>query len=219
MLSPGTGNGVALSYNGTSVGTIAAPGGAAFGHLLIYGYAGNDTMRLSGGLTVPALLFGGDGNDTVDASGSSANNVLVGGAGTDALTGGSGRDLLIGGPGADTVRGGGGDDILIGGYTDYDANVQALLAIMKEWGRTDATYTTRVNHLNGSLSGGLNVVGTTRILLTASTVHATGTVTDDKAVDSLYGDAGTDWFFARKKGANKDKVNDLGTGEVVTEIS
>jgi hypothetical protein len=219
VLSPGAGNGVALSYNGTSVGTLAAPGGAAFGHLLIYGYAGNDTLRLTGGLTVPALLFGGDGNDAIDASGSGANNVLVGGAGTDALTGGSGRDLLIGGPGADTVRGGGGDDVLIGGYTDYDADVPALLAVMKEWGRTDADYNTRVRHLSGSLSGGWNAVGTTPILLTASTVHASGTVNDDSAVDSLYGDAGTDWFFARKRGSRKDRVNDPGTGEVVTEVS
>jgi hypothetical protein len=219
VLSPGTGSGVALSYNGTSVGTIAAPGGATFGHVFIYGYAGNDTLRLTGGLSVPALLLSGDGNDTIDASGSSASNVLVGGAGTDALTGGSGRDLLIGGPGADTVRGGGGDDILIGGHTDYDANAPALLAIMKEWGRTDVDYNTRVRHLSGSLSGGWNVVSTTPILLTASTVHATGTVNDDSAVDSLYGDAGTDWFFARKRGSRKDRVNDLGTGEVVTEVS
>ncbi|HYT91905.1 MAG TPA: hypothetical protein VEL76_24540, partial [Gemmataceae bacterium] len=219
VLSPGTGNGVALSYNGTSVGTITAPGGAAFGHLLIYGYASNDTIRLTGGLTVPALLFGGDGNDTIDASGSSANNVLVGGAGADALSGGSGRDLLIGGLGADTLRGGGGDDILIGGYTDHDANVQALLAIVKEWGRTDADYNTRVKHVNGSLSGGWNVIGTTRILLTASTVHTAGTVDDDNAVDNLYGDAGTDWFFARKKGSRRDRVNDLGTGEVFSEVS
>ena len=57
MLSPGTGQGVALSYNGASVGTIVAPGGAVFGHLFIYGYAGNDTLRLSSGLAVPALLF------------------------------------------------------------------------------------------------------------------------------------------------------------------
>src|SRR5207302_5325888 len=126
-----------------------------FAHLLVYGYGGNDTLRLTGGLTVSAFLFGGDGNDTLDAGGSTANNVLVGGAGADALTGGTGRDLLIGGLGADTLRGGGGDDILIGGYTDYDANVQALLAVMKEWGRTDATYNTRVNHLSGT-SGGLN---------------------------------------------------------------
>jgi FG-GAP-like repeat/RTX calcium-binding nonapeptide repeat (4 copies) len=214
VLSPGTGNGVAVSINGTSVGTFAAPGGVAFAHLLVYGYGGNDILRLTGGLTVPAFLFGGDGNDTLDASGSTANNVLAGGAGIDSLTGGSGRDLLIGGLGADTLRGGGGDDILIGGYTDYDANLTALCSIMKEWGRTDADYSTRVKHLSGSLSGGLNG----SYFLTGTTVH---TVYDDTAADSLWGEAGLDWFFTKKPppGKTKDKVNDLSTGEVVTTLS
>src|SRR6185436_10245015 len=67
VLSPAAGNTVGLSINGTSVGTLAAPGGAAFGHLLVYGYGGNDTLRLTGGLTAPAFLFGGDGNDILDA--------------------------------------------------------------------------------------------------------------------------------------------------------
>jgi hypothetical protein len=212
VLSPGTLNGVALSINGTSVGTIVAPGGVAFGHLLVYGYGGNDTLRLTGGLTVPAFLFGGDGNDTMDAGGSTGNNVLVGGAGADALTGGSGRDLLTGGLGSDTLRGGGGDDILIGGYTDYDANLTALCAVMNEWGRTNADYSTRVKHLSGSLSGGLNG----SYLLTGTTVH---TVYDDGSIDNLWGEAGTDWFFARTSGKYKDKVNDKSTGEVVTALS
>jgi hypothetical protein len=219
VVSPGTGNSVALTYNGYSVGSFSAAGGVAFGHVLVYGYGGSDTLRVSGSLSVPAFLFGGDGNDTLDASGSTANNVLVGEGGNDGLSGGSGRDLLSGGRGSDTARGGSGDDILIGGYTDYDGNLAALCAIMKEWGRGDANYTSRVNHLNGTLSGGLNVIGSTRILLTASTVHTTGTVNDDSAVDSLYGEAGSDWFFARKKGPRKDKVNDLSTGEVFTEVS
>src|SRR5204863_4203025 len=134
----------------------SAPGGAAFAHLLVYGNGGDDTIRLAGNLAVPALLFGGDGNDTLDAGGSTANNVLVGGAGNDTLLGGSGRDLLIGGAGADTLRAGGGGALLIGGTTDYDANVAALLAVMKEWGRTDVDYNTRVKHLSGTLAGGLN---------------------------------------------------------------
>ena len=143
----------------------------------------------------------------------------MGGTGTDVLYGGGGRDLLIGGLKSDVLKGGGGDDILIGAYTDFDANVQALAAIMKEWGRTDADYSTRVKHLDGSLSGGWNVVGTTRILLTANTVHTNGTVDDDNAPDSLYGDAGLDWFFARRKGRKQDTIYDLSSGEVVTAIS
>src|SRR5207253_7688024 len=195
VLSPGAGNAIALSVSGYSVGSFSAPGGAAFAHLLVYGNGGADTIRLAGNLSVPAFLFGGDANDTLDASGSTANNVLVGGAGNDTLYGGSGRDLLIGGPGADTLRAASGGAILIGGTTDYDANVPAVLAVMKEWGRTDVDYNTRLKHLNGTLGGGLN--GSYR--LTKTTVH------DDNAIDYLYGGAGLDWFFVGN-GKNKDRV-------------
>ena len=61
--------------------------------------------------------------DATDASGSSANNILVGGDGNDTLTDGSGRDILIGGKGNDTLNANGslsGADVVIGGYTDYD---------------------------------------------------------------------------------------------------
>jgi hypothetical protein len=208
-LSPGAGNAIALSVSGYSIGSYSAPGGVAFAHLLVYGYGGDDTIRLSAGLAVPAFLFSGDGNDTLDASGSIANDVLVGGAGNDLLYGGSGRDLLIGGLGSDTLRAGGGGAILIGGTTDSDANVQALLAIMKEWGRTDVDYNTRVKHLQGTLSGGLN--GSYR--LTATTVH------DDNISDSLFGGAGLDWFFVGGHGKkNQDKVYNQASGELITTL-
>jgi hypothetical protein len=208
VLSPGAGNAIALSVSGTSVGSFSAPGGAAFAHLLVYGNGGADTIRLTGNLSVPALLFGGDGNDTLDASGSTANNALVGGTGNETLQGGSGRDLMIGGTGTDTLRAGSGGAILIGGTTDYDGNLSALLAIMKEWGRTDANYSTRVKHLSGTLSGGLN--GSYR--LTKTTIH------DDNAMDNLYGGAGLDWFFVDGNGKKKDKVSGQTSGEVVTSI-
>ena len=100
---------------------------------------------------------------------------------------------------------------MIGGSTDYDANLPALLAVMREWGRTDADYGTRLKHLQGALAGGLN--GSYR--LTTATVH------DDGTVDTLYGWAGMDWFLARKKGSttNKDNVTGAAAGEVVTDIS
>jgi Ca2+-binding RTX toxin-like protein len=208
MLSRGSGNAIDLIVSGYWVGSYSAPGGAAFAHLLVYGYGGDDSIYLSGNVTVPALLFGGDGNDYLNADGSSANNVLVGGAGDDGLYGGSGRDLLIGGLGVDRLRAAYGGALLIGDYTDYDTNVAALLAIMKEWGRTDVDYKTRVRHLNGSLSGGLN--GSIR--LTATTVH------NDNAIDSLYGWAGMDWFFVGGRGKNKDKVYNRASGEVTTTL-
>src|SRR5262249_7759459 len=174
-----------VDANGTldvKIGTTDLGNFKPTGHLIVYGQAGDDTIKLQtatvNGKTVsvstPAFLFGDDGNDTLNTAGSSANNVLEGGAGNDALQAGAGRDLLVGGTGADVLHGDGGDDILVGGTTDYDSNLAALDGIMAEWGRTDADYQTRVKHLNGTRSGGSN--GTT--LLTASTVH------DDAASDT-----------------------------------
>jgi Ca2+-binding RTX toxin-like protein len=120
-------------------------------------------------------------------------------ADTDTLLGGSGNDILIGGLGADTLRGNGGDDILIGGTTSYDSNVAALCAVLREWGRTDISYSTRVSHLKGG-TGGLN----------GAYALTTATVFDDGVADTLYGNAGLDWFFARKTGTagQKDRVQD-----------
>jgi len=188
------------------VGTFSAPGGAAFAHLIVYGYGGDDGLVVSSGVVVPGLLFGGEGNDTIQADGT-ADAVLIGGAGNDSLYGGGGRNVMIGGLGADFLNGGGGDDILIGGYTDYDSSVPALLAILKEWGRTDANYSTRMKHLQGSLGGGLN--GSS--VLIAKTVH------DDGVIDNLYGGTGTDWFFVGGKGKKADTTDKAG-GEVVTSI-
>jgi hypothetical protein len=189
------------------------------GHLIVYGQAGNDTIKLQTAtvsgttvyVTAPAFLFGDDGNDTLNTQGSSANNVLEGGSGNDTLQAGGGRDLLVGGTGADVLHGAGGDDILIGGTTDHDSNLAALNALMAEWGRTDADYQTRVKHLNGTLAGGLN--GST--LLKAG---PGGTVHDDAASDTLFGGGGSDWFFALLSGTNQDTVKDQATGELVTGL-
>jgi Ca2+-binding RTX toxin-like protein len=208
-LGKGPGNAIELLVSDNSVASYSAPGGAAFGHLLVYGNGGDDGIQLFGNLAVPALLFGGAGNDTFITDDSIANNVLVGGAGNDSLYGGSDRDLLIGGMGADTLRAGHGGAILIGGYTEYDANLPALLAIMKEWGRTDADYNTRVKHLQGTSAGGLN--GSYR--LTTATVH------DDAVVDSLNGWDGMDWFFVGGTGKKLDKAYNQTAAELITSIS
>src|SRR5262249_26697297 len=202
VFNPGGGSGtLQVILNSISQGTFSPTG-----HLIAYGDAGDDTIQVAGSIRLPALLFGGDGNDTI--KGGNGNNILVGGAGNDSLIGGSGRDLLIGGTGADTLTGNGDDDILIAGTTDDDANAAALFAVMKEWGRTDESYSTRVNHLlNGIVSGGVTYK------LNPSTVHT------DTAIDVLYGNSGTDWFLAQTGGTNADQVKDKASGEIVTSIS
>ena len=74
---------LSVTINGVSQGTFAAPT-----QLVIYGQAGNDQLKRNTKkigpttyyVTVPAALFGDAGNDTLDARGSTANNILVGGA-------------------------------------------------------------------------------------------------------------------------------------------
>ena len=140
----------------------------------------------------------------LNVSGSSANNVLVGGAGTDRLIGGLDRDILIGGSGPSTLNAGSAGDILIGGTTAYDGNAAALAALLAEWSRTDIDYSTRIADLTGSSSGGLNGA----YLLNTSTVHADG------MVNNLYGGAGMDWYFA----GMADLLFNHTSGEVVTQV-
>jgi hypothetical protein len=179
------------------------------GHVFVYTQGGNDTVTYQTQTSdVPAFLFAGGGNDTLNATGSSANNVLVGGSGQDLLVSGKGHNLLIAGLGGSTLRSSSGQDILIGGTTDYDSNLAALGAIMAEWGRTDEDFLTRMAHLNGTLGGGAN--GAT--LLTKATVHASG------VSDKLSAGSGLDWLFAALSGPDKDVLGSLRRGDVVTAL-
>jgi Ca2+-binding RTX toxin-like protein len=150
---------------------------------------------------VPLLVFAGNGNDLFDGRGSAVGNVWVGGGGTDRLVGGQGRDILIGGAGQATLEAGAGGDILIGGTTAYDNNAAALAAVLAEWSRTDIDYTTRIAHLTGNMSGGLNG----SYLLKAGTVQGNG------LADNLYGGPGMDWYFA----GMMDVISNKTAGEMV----
>ena len=206
-ITPVAGGGVKVGMNLINYGNFFPTG-----HVLVFGLSGNDVIKtaaqtINGVLTyvnVPVMFFGGSGNDVLNLSGSIANNVLVGGTGTDRLIGGQGRDLLIGGSGASTLTAGSGGDILIGGTTSYDNNAAALAALLAEWSRTDIDYATRIAHLTGSSGGGLNG----NYLLNTSTVHADG------LVNNLYGGAGMDWYFA----GVLDVPSSQTSGEVVTKI-
>jgi VCBS repeat-containing protein len=202
--------GVKVTINGALQGTFNPTG-----RILVYAQAGIDnvkfeTTKFTGQtwhVQDDAVVQGGDGNDTLDARGSSANNVLVGGAGNDTIWGGLGRDLLLGGTGVDTLRAGQGEDLLVGNSTVHDNNLTALLALMAEWGRTDADYAERAAHLSGT-PGGLN----------GGAFLNSSTVTDDAAIDQLYGESGLDLFFVTDVGTNKDRVNDLAGGELKVAV-
>lgn len=59
------------------------------------------------------LILGGSGSDTL--SGRNGDDCIVGGAGNDDLDGGPGDDILLGGPGNDNLDGRAGADECLGG--------------------------------------------------------------------------------------------------------
>jgi Ca2+-binding RTX toxin-like protein len=72
--------------------------------------AGNDTRT---GTTAADLIRGGAGDDVINGDG--GNDRLEGGTGRDTLNGDGGNDLLIGEEGNDILFGGAGNDTLLGG--------------------------------------------------------------------------------------------------------
>ncbi len=203
-------NRIQVKLNGLSLGRFAPTG-----VLIADGRDGNDTITVDPDINRLSVLFGGGGDDRLSAG--DGPNILIGGAGDDTLTSGNGRDILIGGAGQDTLTGGNGEDLLIAGSSSYEtripANLQALLcAIQPEWGRTDRGYQDRINHLNGTVPGGLN--GTT-ILRGAG---AGQTVFDDSSPDRLTGGNGSDWFLLNLSGGTVPDTSDRTGPEVATDL-
>jgi Ca2+-binding RTX toxin-like protein len=61
-------------------------------------------------------------------TGTSANELMTGGAGVDNINGGFGNDCILGGAGNDTINGGSGTDVCIGGGgTDTFSNCETQI--------------------------------------------------------------------------------------------
>jgi RTX calcium-binding nonapeptide repeat (4 copies) len=182
--APGSSGGVVVEIENAATehleltATVADP----IDRLVLYGQK-SDQLSVAGNVKIDAVLHAGTGSSILQGGG--GNDILIGGPGNDILIAGQGRDLLIGGTGHDVECGGSGQDIVIGGTTNFDANDAALLAIMKEWTRQDEDYNTRVAHVTGTSSGGLNGA----YVLNATTVH------DDGMTDLLIGGPGKDLLF------------------------
>ena len=153
-----------------------------------------------------AILIGTNYNDILRGS-ATRGMVINASGGVDQVYGGSGRDILIGGVAADQIFGGGGDDILVGGRVSYDSAIVGLLAIQREWARTDLGYTERLANLRGQTAGGLNGTYYLRSR-TSSTDPLPGTLPEDSAVDALMGQLDRDWFLASEKAGVVDTTSD-----------
>jgi parallel beta-helix repeat protein len=184
---------------GSDEGTDTLSGGS--GQDAIYGQAGNDTIigddgddHLDGGIGVD-VISGGLGNDTLYGGGG-VGDQLSGDAGDDTLHGSDdGADIVLGGDGRDTIYGHGGNDSLAGGNDDD----------IIDGGAGDDT-------ISGDAGSDVLMGGANNDVLYGHSVSGTG---DDKAVDYIYGDFGTD---RNEAGSGGDRIfgqggNDLVWGE------
>jgi len=113
---------IQVSLNGTTGQIDVAINNAAAGSfntaqisagIRIDGRAGNDTITVGPGITLPVEVLGDRGNDTI--TGGDGAEIIEGGAGNDTCVGNGGNDDMDGGVGNDNVDGGAGDDRLHGG--------------------------------------------------------------------------------------------------------
>ena len=81
--------------------------------MILYGYAGNDSIALADTVFAASNIDAGAGNDTV--AGGSGNDVINGNDGNDTITTGEGRNTVAGAAGNDTITGGQDRDRLYGG--------------------------------------------------------------------------------------------------------
>jgi hypothetical protein len=178
-----------LAPGGKVSGTIDGGGGrnwldySARNTPVTVNLATGSATSVAGGISYIRHVLGSQGDNQLTGDGQ--GNILVGGAGTNVLTAGSGRSLLIGGEGTTTLVGGTGDDILIAGSTAYDLNEAALMAILKEWQRTDRNFQQRKADLVGG--GGYN--GNFKLN------HLTVSDNDVAGAD-VTGGGGDDWIIA-----------------------
>jgi len=106
---------VTVSQTGSSV-TVATGSGVikcdgVYTSVVVYGFGGNDTIRLTSTVSAASWLYGGAGDDAVYEAGAGTGR-LYGGLGEDLLVAiGGGGDALDGGEGLDSFWGDGGDGI------------------------------------------------------------------------------------------------------------
>ncbi len=166
--------------------------------ILVNAKGGNDTVVIDANVSTNAWILGGVGNDTL--LGGSGHNVLLGGEGNDQLRTREGRDILFGGSGVDFLFGGSDEDILNAGTSLFDLSDAALYAIQQEWLRP-IPLESRVAHLRGSQSGGLN--GNNKLIGSGPAQ----TVFDDNAQDTLDNHRTKDWALVNSDIAIRDIFN------------
>ena len=199
------------TFDLSSIERVILTGGASNNRMDAFDFRG--TVVLNGG-DGDDQLYGGKGADQLFGNG--GNDLLVGGDGDDTLRGGSGNDILVGEDGADTLYGDEGSDLIVGGQVSdlfYYGSQPARDAILATWFSPE-TYAKRVTMLNVQ---GVGPTGAYKLV-------ANHSVFDDFDVDTLFGNAGDDWFFAKTNGVGNEiglasgGLRDRTASEILSEL-
>jgi VCBS repeat-containing protein len=192
-----------------ALGTINASVLAPSKRVVVFGYGGDDEIRVGHSVPVPAWLYGDAGRDALELG--SQGGIAFGGDDNDQLGGGGGRDILIGGEGADNLIGAGEGDILIAPLTEYDdrfafaRHEEAWYAIRSEW-NSSRIASQRISNLRGTGTGER---------LNGDYFLSRDKICDDQSSwpqDTLSGRGGADWYFLK---ADEDKATGSGTWELL----
>ena len=194
--------GVEVFFGRVSHGTFTANG-----RIIVYGYAGNDSLQVAGAVANASWLYGDGGADTLDLG--NGGGIAFGLAGSDTVQGGGGRDILVGGDGADRIAGDAGDDILISSMTAYDdrfaasAHENAWCGMYDEC-NSERAFAQRVDNLRDGSGTPMRANGVYRL--------NDSTIMNDLAadqVDVLTGKSGDDWYLYN----SGDKATGMSAGE------
>jgi len=144
--------------------------------------SGDDHVNVSSKIALDTLIHGSSGNDHLNGGGGS--NLILGGSGNDHINGGTARDVLIGGDGEDRIVGNPGEDMLVGGRLAEGVGLPDLLDLLDRWNE-DIPFADRVADLQDEIDS---------------------IFVDDGDLDTLTGASGEDWFI-------------LGEGDTATDSS
>lgn len=97
---------ISISQNGSAI-TVTTSSSQTFtdsiGKIVLYGFGGNDTIRLSNSVTLDAAVYGGDGNDSIYVASQGRTSVFGEGGDDLIVTIGGGATTISGGAGLDSI--------------------------------------------------------------------------------------------------------------------
>jgi Ca2+-binding RTX toxin-like protein len=184
LVSPGSVAGsVQISVNGA---ILKNTDGLAYfksvSRILVYGFAGNDTITANANVTQTCMFFGGLGDDR--------------------LVGGKGKNILVGGNGSDTINGGANVNILVGGrfYNDKSSDFATL-------DKNSTSSATALATALGAWEDKTTNAARADVIKANQAVFKTNTF-DDLVIDTIYGGDVGNFYFANQgnNAKTKDKL-------------